>query len=118
MLELAIVLATVGFFAGLVVVIGNVPLLGLVTFSLWMIALGMGLGIPAGFGYHVAMHRGLTASKVTAPHWWWSPVRYHVQLDRPSYRRVMPWFFVGVLGASLALAGCGLMVICYVNLPK
>ena len=111
-------LTTVVVFAAVSLVIGNVPLMSVIVFSVWLIVIGMAIGVPAGVGYHVAMHRGLRASKVNAPAWWWSPVRYHTQLDARSYRRVVPWFFAGVFGAGLSLAGCGLILMCYFRLPS
>lgn len=118
MLEIAIAVGTVGLFAAVVLVVGHIQLITLIGASLWMIVIGMAVGLPAGAGYHVAMHRGLSDSGVSAPGWWWSPVRYHAQLDRASYRRVFPWFVAGVAGAGLALTGCGLILLCYFRLPS
>lgn len=116
MLEVGIALGVVALFVVVVVTAAAVPVLSLMWFGGATIVVGMVLGLPAAVGYHVAMHKGLAASRVAARRWWWSPVRYHAQLDARSHRRVMPWFVAGVLGAGLAFAGCAIVVICLFRL--
>jgi hypothetical protein len=116
MAELGIAFAVVMLFVGIVVAVALVPVMSLVWVGVFTIVGGMALGLPAGVGYHVAMHRGLLASALSAPKWWWSPVRYHAQLTPASRRRVMPWFVAGVAGATLAFAGCAILVVCLFRL--
>ena len=115
-LEIGIAVAVVGLFTTVVLAAAAVPVLTLAWCGVASIVAGMALGLPAGVGYHVAMHRGLAASGIRAPKWWWSPVRYHAQLDVRSRDAVMPWFVAGVLGASLAFAGCAILVVCLFRL--
>ncbi|HSI03841.1 MAG: hypothetical protein ACAI38_10755 [Myxococcota bacterium] len=116
MLEIGIAFAVVGIFVGVVVAAAAVPVLTLIWVGVATIIAGMALGLPAGVGYHVAMHRGLAASGIEAPKWWWSPVRYHDQLGDRGRRLVMPWFVAGVLGATLAFLGCAILVVCLFRL--
>lgn len=116
MLEIGVALAVVALFLLVVATTAAVSVMSLVWLGVAVIAVGLTLGLPAGVGYHVAMHRGLADSRVHAPNWWWSPVRYHTQLDAASRKRVQPWFIAGVLGATLALAGCALLVVCLFRL--
>ena len=116
MLELGIALAVVCLFGGVVVAAAAVPVLTLIWVGVATIIVGMALGLPAGVGYHIAMHRGIAASGIEAPKWWWSPVRYHEHLDTNSRRTVMPWFVAGVLGATLAFMGCAILVVCLFRL--
>jgi hypothetical protein len=115
-LEICIALGVVGLFVGVVMAAAGLPVLTLVWTGVAVIVAGMAVGLPAGVGYHVAMFRGLVASGVDAPKWWWSPVRYHEQLDDKSRESVMPWFIAGVVGATLAFVGCAILVVCLFRL--
>ncbi len=66
---------------------------------------GLVLGLPAGFYYHVALYRCLAGKGVLPRRWWWSPVRYHKHLSAHERTRVMPWFFAGGAGFVLILIG-------------
>lgn len=116
MLETGIAVGVVLLFVGVVVMAAAVPVLSLMYFGGIVIAVGFVAGLISGAGYHVAMHRGLKASAIDAPRWWWSPVRYHVQLTPESRRRVMPWFVAGVSGATIAFVGCAILVVCLFRL--
>ena len=109
-------LAVIGVLVAVVTTAALVPVLTLLWVGVATIIAGMGLGLPAGVGYHVAMHRGLAASRIEAGKWWWSPVRYHGQLETRSRRAVMRWFVAGVIGATLAFVGCAILVVCFVRL--
>jgi hypothetical protein len=112
--ELAISLGVIAIFAAIVVAAAFVPLLTLIAVGYWMVAIGLLAGVPGGIGYHVEMHRGLRGTDAGA--WWWSPVRHHGRLNSGAWRRVQPWFLVGVVGATTSLAGCALLVVCLVRL--
>lgn len=118
MLEAGIALGVVAVFVAIVWTAATVPVLTLVWGGVATIIAGMVLGLPAGVGYHVAMHKGLAASGHDARGWWWSPVRYHEQLVGASRRAVMPWFIAGVIGATLAFMGCAILVLCLFRLRE
>ena len=116
MLEVGIAGAVVALFVGVVMAAAALPVMTLIWTGALTIIAGMTLGLPAGVGYHLAMHRGLASAGIRAPKWWWSPVRYHGQLDARSRSSVMPWFVAGVLGATLAFVGCAILVVCLFRL--
>ncbi len=116
MLEIVIAGAVVALFAAVVLAAAALQVMTLIWAGALTIVAGMALGLPAGVGYHVAMHRGLASSGIRAPKWWWSPVRYHGQLDAASRSSVMPWFIAGVIGATLAFIGCAILVVCLFRL--
>lgn len=105
MLELILVLLSL-------VVIGLIGLLAIVItpprmveLGLWGLALGLFIGIPAGWWYHVVLYRALAVRMALPPRWWRRPVDLHPLLAPEEYRRVRPWFVAGALGFFLCLTG-------------
>ena len=105
MLELLLVLGTVLAIAliGLVTVAMTPPLM--VELGLWGLAVGLFIGIPTGWWYHVVLYRTLTARMALPPRWWRKPVELHPFLTAGEYQGVRPWFVAGALGFFLCLAG-------------
>ncbi len=75
------------------------------SFGLWVLALGLLIGIPMGWWYHVVLYRTL-ASRMALPfRWWRNPVELHPLLRPEEYRLVRPWLVTGALGFALCLTG-------------
>ena len=110
MLEITLVLIAL-VAAGLSGVAGAIVTPRLLTaLGLGTLMLGLLLGIPTGFWYHVILYR-LAAAKVSVPGTWWlSPARLHVHLSGAEQRRIRPWYRVGGVGFVLSVAG-GLVAI-------
>ncbi len=105
MLEVLLVLASL-------VVIGLIGLLAvvltpprMVELGLWGLALGLFIGIPTGWWYHVVLYRAVAARRALPARWWRNPVELHPSLTANEYRRVHPWFVAGALGFFLCLTG-------------
>jgi hypothetical protein len=75
------------------------------------VALGLAVGVPAGVGYHIALHRALAPLDALDPGWWWRPTRYHARIPAAERRRVMAWFTVGAAGFLVAVTGCALVLV-------
>lgn len=105
MLEIALVLValvTVGL-SGVAAAIATPRLLA--ALGLGTLILGLLLGIPTGFWYHVILYR-IASVKVALPGaWWLSPARLHVHLNGAERRRIRPWYRVGGVGFVLSLVG-------------
>jgi hypothetical protein len=105
MLEIALVLATVvavgvlGFLATILT-----PRL-MTTIGLVTLALGLLVGVPTGFWYHVLLYRVLSPRIRLPPKWWWSPVDLHANLTEQELARLKPWFTIGGIGFVLSLVG-------------
>jgi hypothetical protein len=105
MLEIALVLATVvtvgllGFLATILT-----PRL-MTTIGVVTLAVGLLVGVPTGFWYHVLLYRVLSARMTLPPKWWWAPVDLHPHLTGPELSRLKPWFTVGGVGFALSLVG-------------
>jgi hypothetical protein len=105
MLEIALVLATViavgilGFLATILT-----PRL-MTTIGLVMLTLGLLVGAPTGFWYHVLLYRVLSPRIALPPKWWWSPVDLHPNLTEQELARLKPWFTIGGIGFVLSLVG-------------
>jgi hypothetical protein len=105
MLEIAVVLITVAA-AGLLVSLAAIVTAGLTTLlGLALLVLGLAVGVPTGFWYHVELYR-LTSPKIPLPpRWWLSPGRLHRHLTAAEQRRIEPWFRIGGAGFVLCVAG-------------
>jgi len=105
MLELTLVLAALAF-VGLAVLFA--PLLtapGMIMLAIGAMLLGLTLGVPTGFWYHVVLYR-IVSRKVAVPRrWWLSPSGLHVHLDDAEERRIRPWYRLGGLGFVLSVVG-------------
>lgn len=105
MLELLLVLGglvVIGLI-GLLAVVVTPPLM--VEVGLWGLAVGLLIGIPTGWWYHVVLYRALAARMALPPRWWRKPVELHPCLTPEEYQRVRPWFVAGALGFFLCLIG-------------
>jgi hypothetical protein len=103
--EIALVLATivaVGFLGFLATILTPriMTTIGLVT-----LALGLLVGVPTGFWYHVLLYRVLSIRITLPPKWWWSPVDLHPHLTEQELARLKPWFTIGGIGFVLSVVG-------------
>jgi len=73
--------------------------------GLWMLAIGLMTGVPAGFCYHVVLYRALARRVTLPPKWWMAPVALHPQLAQQDRARIKAWFRLGGIGFGLSLAG-------------
>lgn len=105
MLELLLVLSgmvAIGL-AGLVSIVITPQLM--VELGFWVLAVGLLIGIPTGFWYHVALYRQLSPRIALPSRWWRAPVELYPQLTPAEYRQVRPWFVVGAAGFLLCCLG-------------
>jgi hypothetical protein len=102
----------------LMLVVGGVAAVGLIGFvaaaltpslvtatGLGVLLLGLALGLPTGFWYHVILYRLVSARNPVPRTWWLSPARLHPGLTRDEERRIAPWYRIGGVGFLLAVAG-------------
>ena len=105
MLEGALVLAAVGSL-GLVLLLATLltaPVLIMLTIGI--LFLGLVVGVPTGFWYHVVLYR-IVSRKVPVPRaWWLSPSKLHVHLTDAEQRRIRPWYRLGGIGFVLSVVG-------------
>lgn len=105
MLEIALVLATIvavgllGFFTTIIT-----PRL-MTALGLSMLMLGLLVGVPTGFWYHVLLYRVLSPRIALPPKWWWAPVDLHPRLTEQELARLKPWFTIGGIGFVLSVVG-------------
>lgn len=94
--------------AGLVLPL--LPAAGLVTAGIFCASVGLLLGVPAGFWYHVKLHACLRRRGPLTPGWWLRPVALHEQLSAVDRPTVLLWFYLGGAGFMLSVLGCGLVI--------
>lgn len=105
MLEIALVLATivtVGLLGFLTTII--TPRL-MTTIGIVTLMLGLFVGVPTGFWYHVLLYRVLSPRVALPPKWWWAPVDLHPLLTEQELARLKPWFTIGGIGFVLSIVG-------------
>ena len=100
---IAIVLILLMGGAGVAASLGPEPLL---LAALWLVAAGLGFGVPTGVLYHWALQRSLRAAGPVPADWWLHPTRLHARLPRPDRARVLGWASAGALGFVVTLMGC------------
>ena len=76
-----------------------------------LVILGMSVGVPAGLGYHVQLHRALSPRGALPPRWWLRPDRFHRALLPAEVPPVMRWFRVGAAGFVVAVIGCAVVLL-------
>ena len=73
--------------------------------ALGALLLGLAVGVPTGFWYHVMLYR-LVSRKIPVPRrWWLSPSGLHVHLTDVEQRRIKPWNRLGGIGFVLSVVG-------------
>ena len=105
MIEAALVLAAV-VSVGVVGLLATVlPPSVLTLFALGILSLGLVVGVPTGFWYHVLLDR-IVAARIAVPRrWWLSPSVLHVHLTNAEQRRIWLWYRLGGIGFVLSVAG-------------
>jgi hypothetical protein len=105
MLELALVVTALMAvaFVGIASAIVTPGLLAAVGFGILL--LGLLLGLPTGFWYHVVLYRFVSAKMALPRSWWLSPSMLHIHLTGAERRRIKPWYLVGGVGFALSVLG-------------
>lgn len=71
-----------------------------------LVALGLAVGVPTGFWYHVRLRASLAAQGPLPRRWWLRPVAFHGRLAGAERRRVLRWFAAGGAGFAVVVLGC------------
>ena len=74
------------------------------------IAVGMAVGVPTGFTYHVVLYKQLKIMGEVPRGWYWRPISFNSRLDPRGRARVLPWLYVGGAGFMLVVIGIALIV--------
>ncbi len=73
--------------------------------GLGTLLLGLGLGVPTGFWYHVTLYRFVSARTPLPRKWWLSPSDLHRHLTDAEQRRINLWYRIGGAGFVLSVVG-------------
>jgi hypothetical protein len=106
MLELGLVLGVLAGVVGSAALLALAPWWWLFGGGLALVGLGMLVGVPAGFFYHLALYRMLRPRALLKRGWWLHPTGLHAALSADELHRLRGWFFLGGGGFIIALAGC------------
>ena len=105
MLEAALVFSAVGS-VGLILLLAmllTAPVL--IMLAIGIMILGLVVGVPTGFWYHVVLYR-IVSAKIPVPRrWWLSPSALHVHLTDAEARRIRLWYGLGGIGFVLSMVG-------------
>lgn len=111
MIETLLVLCAVLGLAAVGLVGSLVPADALLTAGGVLTGIGLAIGVPTGFWYHVALYRVLRPRGPLPPRWWLHPVPLHGELRETERASVLRWFLVGGLGFGVVVLGCLLVVL-------
>ena len=105
MLEITLVLTAV-VVVGLVALLATVLTPGFMTVvALGTLLLGLVVGVPTGFWYHVILYRIVSAKNRLPRRWWVSPSDLHIHLSDAKQRRIKGWYRLGGIGFLLSVIG-------------
>jgi hypothetical protein len=105
MLEATLVLGAVAAL-GLVILLATVltaPVM--IMLALGALLLGLVVGVPTGFWYHVVLYRIVSPKSAVPRTWWLSPSDLHVHLTDTEQRRIRLWYRLGGIGFVLSVVG-------------
>jgi hypothetical protein len=91
-----------------------VPLEWIVTAGVACSVLGIVLGVPTGFWYHVRLYAALRRQGPLPALWWLRPHSLHGQLAEAERPEVLRWFYLGGAGFALTATGCALVMLAVV----
>ena len=77
----------------------------------WLVAAGLGFGVPTGVVYHVALYRSLERIGQLPPGWYWRPTALHGRIPSQDRRVVLGFCLAGAMGLGVCVVGCGLVAI-------
>jgi hypothetical protein len=88
-----------------------VTLDALLATGFWLVAAGLGFGLPAGLLYHIELHRSLLALGCLPQRWWLRPIALHPLIPGEDRFRVLGWCRLGAFGCAMAFLGCGVFAL-------
>src|ERR1700675_2333772 len=105
MLEATLVLTAI-VAVGLAVLLATVLTIPvMIMVALGALLLGLVVGVPTGFWYHVVLYRSVSARIAVPRRWWLSPSALHVHLTDAEQRRIWLWYRLGGIGFVLSVVG-------------
>jgi hypothetical protein len=105
MLEITLVaaaLVSVGVFVLLATLL-TAP--AMIMLAIGALLLGLVVGVPTGFWYHVLLYRIVSAKVAVPRRWWLSPSALHIDLTDAEQRRIWLWYRLGGIGFVLSVVG-------------
>ena len=110
MIELGLVVALLAALLGGATLYAVLPWHIAFGVGIWLVALGLALGVPTGVVYHVQLYRRLQPRGELERRWWIAPIKQHVHLRDGERLGVLAWCALGALGFLIAMAGCVVLV--------
>lgn len=108
MRELAIVLGLLLVLGALALAV-QAPLLEAIALGTWTGLFGAAFGVPAGLGYHVALHRALSRRGALPRGWLLRPLDLHPRLDPAERPLVLGLCYLGATGFVVICVGIGIV---------
>jgi hypothetical protein len=106
MLEGLLVLLGLGLLVSGTLIVQLMPAERVVQASWVCSGIGLLVGLPTGFWYHVKLRACLQRAGELPPRWWLRPVAHHGYLTADDRPAVMFWFTLGGAGFGLTMLGC------------
>jgi hypothetical protein len=110
-IEALLVLLAVALLNAIALLAGTVSAELVVVAGVACATVGMALGLPTGFWYHVRLQACLRQRGELPARWWLRPVALHARLRSEERPRVLPWFYLGGAGFVAVMLGCAMIVV-------
>jgi hypothetical protein len=105
MLEATLVLGALAAVGLVVLLVTLLTAPAMIMLALGALLLGLVVGVPTGFWYHVLLYRIVSARIAVPRRWWLSPSALHVHLTDAERRRIWLWYRLGGIGFVLSVTG-------------
>ena len=105
MLEAALVLGAVVAVGLAVLLVTLLTAPAMIMLAIGALLLGLVVGVPTGFWYHVLLYRFVSARIAVPRRWWLAPAALHVHLSDAERRRIWLWYRLGGIGFVLSVVG-------------
>lgn len=102
LLTLGLLATLSGFALGAHVVSAEMLLAG----GLWLVGIGLAVGLPASAVYHALLRQSLVRVDALPARWYWNPTALHGEIPPRDRLRVLGFCFVGAAGFVGILVGC------------
>lgn len=111
MIEMLLIAGVLAVIGGVTALFALVPWYLLFGAGVGLIGLGLLIGVPTGFWFHVLLRRVMRERGLQVPRWWLRPMSVYEQLSLGDRRRVSAWLYAGGAGFVLAMCGCAMFAV-------
>ena len=104
--EILLTVGLLGALGSLVLGLQVLSVEALLGAGLWLVGVGLVVGLPASAVYHALLRRSLLRVDALPSRWYWHPTSLHGRIPAPDRPSVLGFCAVGAAGFLVILVGC------------